>query len=46
IFRHSYDYELAPDRVKSLKQKILTNWRYIERDLDIFIDFLQGAMKD
>ncbi|GFP35620.1 hypothetical protein HKBW3S43_01409, partial [Candidatus Hakubella thermalkaliphila] len=23
-----------------------TNWRYIERDLDIFIDFLQGAMKD
>ncbi|GFP25387.1 hypothetical protein HKBW3S25_00859 [Candidatus Hakubella thermalkaliphila] len=46
IFRHSYDYELAPDRVKSLKQKILTNWRYIERDLDIFIDFLQEAIKD
>ncbi|GFP35629.1 hypothetical protein HKBW3S43_01418, partial [Candidatus Hakubella thermalkaliphila] len=23
-----------------------TNWRYIERDLDIFIDFLQEAIKD
>lgn len=46
IFRHSYDYELAPDRVKDLKQKILTDWRYIERDLNVFIDFLQKAVKD
>ncbi len=46
IFRHSYDYELAPDRVKDLKQKILTDWRYIERDLNVFIDFLQKAIKD
>lgn len=45
IFRHSYDYELAPDRVKDLKQKILTNWGLIEKDLKVFMDFLQKTIK-
>jgi len=46
IFRHSYDYKLSPDRVKDLKQKLLTNWGIIGRDLKVFVDFLQKAIKD
>lgn len=46
IFRHSYDYELAPDKVKDLKQNILANWKHIKRDLNVFTDFLQKAIKD
>ena len=45
VFRHSYDYELASDRVKDLKHKTLPNWRHIERDLNVFMDFLQQAIK-
>jgi len=45
VFRHSYDYELASDRVKDLKHKTLTNWGHIERDLNVFMDFLQQAIK-
>ena len=43
IFRHAYDYELDPDKVKSLKHKMLTHWKRLEKDVDIFIDFLQNA---
>lgn len=45
IFRHSYDYELAPDRVKSLKHKLLTNWKCIEKDVAVFTSFLQNAAR-
>lgn len=43
IFRHAYDYELDPDKVKSLKHKMLTHWKCLEKDVNIFIDFLQNA---
>ena len=41
IFRHAYDYELNPDRVKSLKQKMLAHWKRIEKDVAVFTEFLQ-----
>ena len=43
IFRHAYDYELDPDKVSGLKHKILTHWKHIEKDVEIFTDFLQHA---
>lgn len=43
IFRHAYDYELDPDKVKGLKHKMLTHWKRLEKDVDIFIDFLENA---
>lgn len=43
VFRHAYDYELDPDKVKGLKHKMLTHWKCIEKDVDIFTEFLQNA---
>lgn len=41
IFRHAYDYELNPDRVKSLKHTMLAHWKRIEKDVGVFTGFLQ-----
>ncbi len=40
VFRHAYDYELSPDRLTQLKQKIMEGWESIQRDLDNFTNFL------
>lgn len=46
IFRHAYDYELDPERVDSLKQKIIVKWDYIKKDMHSFMSFLQDILKD
>lgn len=40
IFRHSYDYELTPDRLNELKKNIIDNWQYIKEDIEDFRKFL------
>ena len=40
VFRHSYNYTLDPERVSSLRQKLLANWDSIEQDLLRFEQFL------
>jgi hypothetical protein len=40
VFRHAYDYELSPDRLTQLRNKILQDWITIQRDIDHFTDFL------
>lgn len=46
IFRHAYDYELDPERVDSLKQKIAVKWDYIKKDMHSFMSFLQDVLRD
>lgn len=46
IFRHAYDYELDPERVDSLKQKIVVKWDYIKKDMHSFMSFLRDILKD
>jgi len=46
IFRHAYDYELDPERIDSLKQKIIVKWDYIKKDMCRFISFLNDILKD
>jgi uncharacterized protein YutE (UPF0331/DUF86 family) len=46
IFRHAYDYELDPERIGDLKQKIIVNWNYVWKDLHSFMSFLQETMRD
>ncbi|MCL6475457.1 MAG: hypothetical protein K6U75_10445 [Firmicutes bacterium] len=40
VFRHSYNYTLDPERVSSLRHKLLANWDSIEQDLLRFERFL------
>ncbi len=43
VFRHAYDYELDPAKVKGLKHKLIIRWKCIEKDVDIFTGFLQNV---
>ncbi len=43
VFRHAYDYELDPDKVKGLKHKLIIHWKCIEKDVAVFTGFLQNA---
>jgi len=40
IFRHSYDFELSPAKVSELKNRLLTNWDTIKKDLGDFKGFI------
>ena len=46
IFRHAYDYELDPERIDNLKQKISVNWDHIKKDIHSFMSFLQDTLRD
>ena len=43
VFRHAYDYELDPAKVKGLKHKLITHWKCIEKDIAVFTEFLHNA---
>ncbi|MEK6730470.1 MAG: hypothetical protein AABY76_10675 [Planctomycetota bacterium] len=43
VFRHAYDFELDPEKVKGLKHKLIVYWARIEKDVDVFTGFLQNA---
>lgn len=45
IFRHAYDYELDPERVDGLKQKVIVNWDHVRKDMHSFMSFLQDTLK-
>ncbi len=45
VFRHAYDYELSPDKLRALKGKILGEWDLVSQDLQIFQAFLQDKLK-
>ncbi|RDV81206.1 hypothetical protein [Ammonifex thiophilus] len=40
VFRHSYTYSLIPEKVEALKEKILSGWAAVEKDLGDFELFL------
>ena len=44
IFRHAYTYEIFPEKVKDLKDKLITNWGDIKRDLDEFKNWLSQSI--
>lgn len=41
IFRHMYTYELSPEKIKDLKDKLVRNWDTIKRDFDGFKNWLK-----
>jgi len=45
VFRHSYNYNLDPERVSSLQQKLLAGWDRIEPDPLRFEQFLWGQLQ-
>jgi len=42
--RHAYTYEIFPEKVKDLKDKLITNWGDIKRDLDEFKNWLSQSI--
>jgi len=45
VFRHAYDYELSPDKLEALKDRILAEWDSVARDLQIFQAFLRKQIE-
>ena len=45
VFRHAYDYQLEPERVEHLRKKVLTQWKFVQADLDAFRAFLASQIK-
>lgn len=45
VFRHSYSYELDPQKVKLLRNKVLNNWEKILKDLENFKNFLKSHLE-
>jgi uncharacterized protein YutE (UPF0331/DUF86 family) len=46
VFRHAYDYELAPGRLRELKARLLGNWPQVEGDLKAFQAFLSDFTEE
>ncbi len=44
VFRHAYEFQLAPEKVADLKGKVLARWQGIEQDFDAFVGFLVTEM--
>jgi len=44
VFRHAYDYELNPKRVKELSELLLDSFPLIKSDLDKFKEFLKSKL--
>ena len=42
IFRHSYTYKLAPEKVATLKKNLLVSWKIVEKDMADFEAFLRA----
>ncbi len=45
IFRHAYNYEIIPEKVNMLKEKITKNWNTVEEDLKNFKNWLKENLK-
>jgi hypothetical protein len=41
VFRHAYNYDLAPDKLKNIREKVLESKTIIDQDLQEFKKFLQ-----
>lgn len=44
IFRHAYTYEIIPEKIEFLKNKLLRNWDLIKRDLYNFKSWLKSLL--
>jgi uncharacterized protein YutE (UPF0331/DUF86 family) len=44
IFRHAYTYEIIPEKIEFLKDKLLRNWDLIKRDLYNFKSWLKSLL--
>lgn len=42
IFRHAYTYEIIPEKVEGLKNKIIENWDLIIKDITNFKNWLKS----
>ena len=40
IFRHAYNYEISPEKLSNLKNKLIENWDKIKKDLMEFKNWL------
>lgn len=40
IFRHAYTYEISPEKLSTLKSKLIENWDKIKKDLTEFKNWL------
>ncbi|ACK41639.1 MULTISPECIES: hypothetical protein [Dictyoglomus] len=45
IFRHAYNYEIIPEKVNMLKEKITKNWSIVEEDLNNFKNWLKENLR-
>lgn len=44
VFRHAYDYELSPEKLNLLRDKMVAQWCLVDQDLEKFQNFLQEAI--
>jgi hypothetical protein len=45
VFRHAYNYNLDPERLQQLREKIINGRVQIENDLDAFHNHLKGLLQ-
>ena len=45
VFRHAYNYNLDPERLQQLREKMLNGRGQIEKDIDIFRKHLDGLLQ-
>lgn len=44
VYRHAYMYELDPERIRSMKAKVLAGWVWVEDDINRFGKFLKDTI--
>lgn len=45
-FRHAYTYELDPERIKALKEKVAEKWCSVESDILSFQNYLESRFQE
>lgn len=46
VFRHAYDYNLSSDKLKNLREKVLSHYPDIKDDIGKFKEFLKEKFGD